>query len=446
METTLMQARNVPDRQIILASVEKLKPYERNARTHSAKQIQQIVNSIKKFGFTNPVLVDANDRIMAGHGRVEAAKKLGLRKVPTLRLDHLTDDQIRAYIIADNKIAANAGWDHEILAKELEYLTSVIDLDIDVTGFEMAEIDLIIDEAQQSANDPLDDIPEMDEDLPAVTQLGDVWQLGAHRLICGDALQLETYQTLMDTEKASMVFTDPPYNVPVDGHVCGLGKIKHREFAMGVGEMDEAQFTAFLQTACQNLAAFSTDGSLHYLCMDWRHIYELLAAGRSVYTELKNICVWNKDNAGMGSLYRSKHELVAVFKHGAKPHTNNIELGKHGRYRTNVWDYAGVNSMRKGRMDDLAMHPTVKPVAMVADAIMDSTKRNQIVLDPFAGSGTILIAAGKTGRLARCIELDPHYCDVIIRRWQTFTGLLAVHAASGNTFSDCANKGGEHAG
>ncbi len=364
--------------------------------------------------------------------------------MPTLRIDHLTDDQIRAYIIADNKIAANARWDHEILATELEYLVSTIDLDIDVTGFEMAEIDIIIDEARQTKNDSADDIPDPKSNVSAITQPGDVWQLGVHRLICGDALQQDTYQALMGTEKASMVFTDPPYNVPVDGHVCGLGKIKHREFAMGIGEMNEEQFKTFLQTTCQNIIAFSNDGSLHYLCMDWRHIYELLAAGR-IYTELKNICVWNKDNAGMGSLYRSKHELVAVFKHGAKPHTNNIELGKHGRYRTNVWDYAGVNSMRKGRIDDLTMHPTVKPVAMVADAIMDSTKRQQIVLDPFAGSGTTLIAAEKTGRLARCIELDPHYCDVIIRRWQAFTGLHAVHAASRNTFNNHKEQGDKHA-
>lgn len=404
-----------------------LRPYDRNARRHSAKQIQQIANSIKRFGFLNPILVDADNQIVAGHGRVEAAKKLGISQVPTISIEHLTSDELRAYTLADNKIAENAGWDLDILAIELQHLSTVIDLDISLTGFEMAEIDLIIGDAEKTVEQPEDDLPVVKK--WAVTQLGDIWQLGDHRLVCGDALDPDTFQNLMVGEHAAMVFTDPPYNVPVHGHVCGLGAIKHREFAMGTGEMNEAEFIAFLKTVCDNLSNFSADGSLHYICMDWRHIFELLSAGREIYSDLKNICVWNKDNAGMGSLYRSKHEFVAVFKHGRSPHINNIELGKHGRYRTNVWDYAGINTMRKGRMEDLAMHPTVKPTAMVSDAIMDSTNRGQIVLDPFAGSGTTLIAAEKTGRIARCIELDALYCDLIIRRWEKLTGYEAIHGA-----------------
>ena len=408
-----------------------LRPYDRNARRHSPKQIQQIANSIKQFGFVTPVLVSADNLIIAGHGRIAAAKKLGMAEVPTIAIEHLSPDELRAYTLADNKIAENAGWDLDILAIELQHLTMVGALDISLTGFEMAEIDLVIEGSKKA--------PPVEESIPAVearaiTQSGDVWLLGDHRLICGNSLEADIYQNLMHGDSASMVFTDPPYNVPVDGHVCGLGRIKHREFAMGVGEMDPAGFTAFLKTACENLARFSAGGSLHYICMDWRHIYELLSAGQGVYSELKNICVWNKDNAGMGSLYRSKHELVAVFKHGTAPHTNNIELGRHGRYRTNVWDYAGINTMRKGRMEELAMHPTVKPVALVADAIMDSTKRGQIVLDPFAGSGTTLIAAHKTGRVARCIELDGHYCDVIVRRWEALTRGDAVNQARDLTF------------
>lgn len=240
----------------------------------------------------------------------------------------------------------------------------------------------------------------------------------------------------MIDKKAHAIFTDPPYNVPIAGHVCGLGNIKHREFAMASGEMSEDEFIAFLLTFIQHVIAYSQNGSLHYICMDWRHTRELLIAGHQLYTELKNICIWNKDNGGMGALYRSKHEFVAVFKHGTKPHINNIELGKHGRYRTNVWDYAGVNTMRQGRMEDLAMHPTVKPVRMVADAIKDCTKRDQIILDPFAGSGTTLIAAEQSGRVARCMELDPLYCDTIIHRWQRYTGKQAVHAETGITFND----------
>lgn len=288
MSIKLSKTEYYHDQKLTLTSIKDLTPYKRNSRTHSNKQVQQIVNSIKEFGFINPILVDSSNRIMAGHGRVEAAKKLDIKEVPTLRFDHLTEDQIRAYIIADNKIAENAGWDHEILSTELEYLNSVIDLDIEITGFEMAEIDLIIDDNQDETN-PLDNIPGAEVDIPAIAQLGDIWQLGQHRLICGDSLQVDTYQILMEEEKASMIFTDPPYNVPVDGHVCGLGKIKHREFAMGVGEMTEDQFIGFLKTTCENLVSFSSNGSLHYLCMDWRHIYELLSAGRENYTELKNI-------------------------------------------------------------------------------------------------------------------------------------------------------------
>lgn len=425
------------DLQVVLKATTSLKPYKNNARTHSAKQIQQIANSIQEFGFTNPVLVDENDRIIAGHGRVLAAEKLGMKEVPTICIRNLTEVQIRAYIIADNKIAANAGWDENLLAIELRYI-SELKFDLDLIGFETEEIDSILD---GNNCDPADESPEPKKG-PAVTKVGDVWEMGAHRLICGDSLSEEIHQRLMEGKKAHAVITDPPYNVRVNGHVCGLGKVKHQEFAMASGEMSDAEFQNFLTTALDKAIKSSTDGSLHYVFMDWRHIGDLLQIGRGLYTELKNICVWNKDNGGMGALYRSKHELVAVFKHGTKPHINNIELGKHGRYRTNVWDYAGVNSLRKGRMEDLAMHPTVKPVALLADAIKDCTKHNQLVLDPFAGSGSTLIAAEKTGRAARCIEIDPHYCDVIVRRWQTLTGKEARNPASNQTFNYIA--GGDH--
>jgi DNA modification methylase len=415
--------------------VRELRPHPNNARTHSTKQIRQIAKSIEQFGFCNPVLVDDAKQIIAGHGRVEAAKLLGIDAVPTCRLSHLNDTDKRAYVLTDNKLAEKAGWDRELLAIELQGLIE-LDVDIELTGFEMAEIDLILEEAREAsgaASGPEDSVPELPSG-PAVSRTGDLWLLGSHRLLCGDARDKAAYAQLLDGTKAEFVFTDPPYNVAIDGHVCGLGRVRHREFAMGCGEMSEAEFTAFLKTVFALLAETSVDGSIHQICMDWRHIGEMLAAGRAVYTELKNLCIWNKTNAGMGSFYRSKHELVFVWKSGTAAHTNNFELGQHGRYRTNVWDYPGVNTMRQGRLEELAMHPTVKPVALVADAIKDCSRRGGVVLDPFCGSGTILMAAERTGRKARALEVDPNYVDVAVRRWQAYAGKSAVLFGSGETF------------
>src|SRR5262245_14342279 len=420
--------------QIEYTPVRELRPHPNNARTHSTKQIRQIAKSIEQFGFCNPVLVDDTKRIIAGHGRVEAAKLLGIDAVPTCQLSHLSEADKRAYVLADNKLAEQAGWDRELLAIELQGLIE-LDVDIELTGFEIAEVDLILEEAREAsaASGPEDSVPELPSG-PAVSRTGDLWLLGSHRLLCGDARDKAAYDRLLDGAKAEFVFTDPPYNVAIDGHVCGLGRVRHREFAMGCGELSEAEFTAFLKTVFGLLAESSVDGSIHQICMDWRHIGEMLAAGRAVYTELKNLCVWNKTNAGMGSFYRSKHELVFVWKSGTAAHTNNFELGQHGRYRTNVWDYPGVNTMRQGRLEELAMHPTVKPVALVADAIKDCSRRGGVVLDPFCGSGTILMAAERTGRKARALEVDPNYVDVAVRRWQAYAGKSAVLFGSGETF------------
>jgi DNA modification methylase len=415
--------------------VHELRRYPNNARTHTKRQIRQIANSIKKFGFCNPVLIDDEKQIIAGHGRVEAAKLLGIDAVPTCRLSHLSEADKRAYILADNKLAENAGWDKELLAIELQGLID-LDFEIELTGFEMPEIDIILEdacEASGASSGPEDHVPRYPSG-PAVTQTGDLWVLGNHRLLCGDARDQVAYETLLEGASAEFVFTDPPYNVRIEGNVCGLGRIRHRDFAMGCGEMSEAEFTTFLQTVFERLAKNTVDGSIHQTCMDWRHMWEMLAAGREVYGELKNLCVWNKSNAGMGTFYRSKHELVFVWKSGTAAHINNFELGQHGRNRTNVWDYAGASSMRAGRMEELAMHPTVKPVALAADAIKDCSRRGGLVLDPFCGSGTILIAAERTGRKARAIEIDPTYVDVGVRRWQTYTGKAAILAASGDTF------------
>ena len=417
-----------------------LRPFEGNARRHSRKQLAQIAASIRKFGFTNPVLVTDDNQILAGHGRVEAAKSLDMSEVPTVRLSQMTEADRRAYVIADNKLALNAGWDSEVLAGEMQALIE-IGFDVELTGFSLAEIDLTIAEAEQSKPSSKD---SNDDQIPplrttAVTCPGDVWLLGRHRLLCGDARESTSYATLMGDERAELMFTDPPYNVPIMGHVCGLGRTRHREFAMAGGEMTPTQFTGFLTSTLGNSAAYCANGAIAYVCMDWRHIAELSEAGRTVFNELKNVCVWNKTNGGMGTFYRSKHEFVFVFKVGDAPHLNTFGLGDTGRYRTNVWDYPGVNSPHVGRASELEMHPTVKPVALVKDAILDCSRRGAIVLDMFGGSGTTLIAAERTGRTARLIEFDPHYCDVIVRRYEELTGRSGRLEATGQEFATVAD-------
>jgi DNA modification methylase len=398
-----------------------LQPYKRNARTHSKVQITQIAKSIEQFGFTAPILIDGNRMILAGHGRVRAAILLGMKTVPCIRIGTLTEAQKRAYILADNKLALNAGWDEDLLASEMADLPAldVPEFDIDVIGFSVAEIDRMVEGlTPEEAGDPADDV--IPTQFPSRCAPGDIWQLGPHRLICGDALDRDVVARLMDGEQARMAFSDPPYNVPIDGHVGNSGKTQHREFAMAAGEMTQAEFVTFLTTAMRNLRDHSHDGSIHFICMDWRHMTEMLVAGGAIYDGVKNLIIWVKDNGGMGTFYRSRHELIFAFKNGKAPHMNTFELGQHGRYRTNVWQYRGVNTRKIGRMDELALHPTVKPVQMIADAIRDVSARGDIVLDLFGGSGSTLIAAAKTGRRAYLCELDPGYCDTILRRWETY--------------------------
>lgn len=416
---------------IQLIATGDLIPWATNARTHSRKQVRQIADSIGAFGFTNPVLIDETRTILAGHGRVEAAKLLGLSEVPCLRLDHMSETEKRAYVLADNKLALNAGWDEDLLAAELGVLmSSDLDFDVSITGFTIPEIDGVLALVEpEEPGDPEDDV--IPGSAPRRVHPGDIWQLGPHRLVCGNALDCGVIDQLMDGAVARMVYSDPPYNVPIDGHVGNSGKVQHREFAMASGEMSRAEFTAFLTTAMRNLADHSVDGSIHFLCMDWRHMSEMLEAGQGVYNEMKNLIVWAKDNGGMGTFYRSRHELIFVFKKGTAAHINTFELGQHGRYRTNVWEYRGVNTMRAGRMEELALHPTVKPVQMVADAIRDVSGRGDIVLDIFGGSGSTLIAAAKTGRRGYLCELDPIYCDRILARWESFANDTAEQLVCG---------------
>jgi DNA modification methylase len=410
--------------------IERLQPYPRNARTHSPEQIREIAKSIERFGFCNPVLVGDNNDVIAGHGRIAAAKFLGLKTVPTVKLSHLSEAERRAYILADNKLAEKAGWDKEILAIEIQGLID-LDFDVTVTGFSTGEIDCILTDDASDSPDPADTIPARQI---AVSQVGDCWVLGRHRLLCGDARSSSSYQTLLRGARAQYVFTDPPYNVKIDRHVCGRGKAHHPDFKMASGEMSQAEFTKFLTDVFQLLAAHSEDGSIHQICMDWRHLREMLDAGYCSYNELKNLCVWNKSNWGLGNFYRSKHELIFVWKNGTAPHINNMGLGQFGRTRSNVWDYPGANVPTENRSNELAMHPTVKPVALVADAIKDCSHRGGLVLDPFTGSGSTMIAAQETGREFRGIEIDPVYVDVAVRRWQDYTGQSAVLEASHQAF------------
>jgi DNA modification methylase len=422
---------------VIYRPIAKLELDPKNPRRHTPRQIKQIARSIEAFGFITPVLIDGGSRVIAGHGRIMAAQHLGLSEAPTICVDHLSEAQVRAFTIADNRLTDNSFWDEPLLAEQLKEL-SLLDLDfsLELTGFEMGEIDLRIEGLtlhSEGDEDTADALPTSGPG-PTVSRTGDLWLLDDQRVCCGSALDKAAYAVLMQNKKAAMVFTDPPYNVRIRRNVSGLGAVHHREFAMASGEMKEAQFTEFLTEALLLHAHHSADGSLHFICMDWRHLGELLTAGKTVYTELKNLCAWIKNHAGMGAFYRSRHELVLVFKHGRAPHRNNIQLGRYGRDRTNVWAYPSPRTPSE-EGDLLAIHPTVKPVALVADAIMDCTGRGDIVLDGFLGSGTTVIAAERTSRRCYGLELDPLYVDTIIRRWQAFTRGSARHA-SGPSFNE----------
>lgn len=426
-----LRARPPAPKHLVLAAIGDLKPNPRNARTHSRKQIHQITESIQTFGFNNPILVDDQYEVIAGHGRLQAAKQLGLSEVPVVRLSHLSDAEKRAYILADNKIALNAGWDVELLALELGELADLlpdVDLDLEIIGFDTGEIDLLLTdhEAPDPSQSKEDDIPSPAD--VAIAKPGDIWQLGQHRVLCGDARDASAAAALFADQTAGLVVTDPPYNVKVQGHVGGRGKTRHSEFAFASGEMSDQEFSDFLRDGLAVMQTHSADGALFYVFMDWRHIELLLNEGRILGLGLKNVCVWNKTTPGQGSFYRSAHELVAVFAKPGAATTNNVQLGKFGRNRSNVWTYPGVNTFKTGRGDDLTLHPTVKPVAMIAEAIKDASKRGEIVFDPFLGSGTTLLAAEKVGRRCYGVEYEPAYIDIAIRRWQRQTRKDAVLA------------------
>lgn len=423
--------------EVIYVPVTSLKPNPQNPRVHSDKQVQQIAQSIETFGFNVPILVDDRQRVIAGHGRLLAAQKLGSPTVPVIELSHLSESQYKAFLIADNRLTENSSWDEQLLGEQLKALSELeLDFDLEIIGFETAEMDVLIDGLESiRAPDPDDRLPALE--ASAVSAMGDIWKLGNHRVLCGNSLVSENYTPLLNGAKADLVITDPPYNVVIDGHASGLGKVRHREFAMASGEMNVAEFTEFLGKAMALSSLNSQQGSLAYYFMDWRHMRQILAAGLVAYGEPINLCVWAKNNGGMGSFYRSAHELVFLFKNGDASHRNNIQLGKFGRYRTNVWNYPGANTFsRSGPEGDLlALHPTPKPVALIADAIKDSTRRGDLVLDPFLGLGSAIIAAERSGRVCYGMELDPLYVDALIRRWQRRTRREAIHVESGESFT-----------
>lgn len=423
---------SIRDRLIEHVSIETLKPFPQNARTHSKKQINQIAQSMRSFGWTVPILIDADDQIIAGHGRLEAARQLGLANVPIIRIDDLSPDQVRALRIGDNRLAENASWDFDLLKVELEELIAVApDFEVTDIGFDMGEIDAILTAPDELARP--ETIADKDLEGPPIAQSGDLFGCGQHRLLCGDAKSYGDLQQLMAGERAVMVISDPPYNIGIGGFASSSDRA--REFHEASGEMTDAQYAAFLDICLANLAGAIVDGALVYLFIDWRHIDQMMRAGRLALGPHLTTAVWDKGAGGRGGIYKSGHELCCLFKFGSASHTNNVQLGRHGRNRTNIWRYPGLAAFGKGRKRALSMHPTVKPVAMIADAILDASNRGDIVLDPFAGSGTILIAAHRTGRTAYAMEIDPAYCDVALRRFRSETGVDPIHAQTGLTLS-----------
>lgn len=409
---------------------EELKPPRRQLRTHKPKQVEQIVSAIRRMGFINPLIIDPELNIVCGVGRYLAAREIGLSRLPTIMVGHLTEAELRAYAIADNKLVLNDTWDEKLLTVELsELMVLDIDLPIELTQFDMIEIDNLLHVEPEIEDGP----PDLGAGQP-VSRLGDLFVLGEHRLLCGDSRSEESFQLLLGEERARCVFSDNPYNIKILGNVSGLGKIRHGEFVMASGEMSKAEFTDFLTSVFVLLARFSVDGAIHFQCMDHRHLREMIDAGDAAYGGLKTLVVWDKVQPSMGSFYRNQFELVFVYKVGTAPHRNNFGLGEWGRNRSSVWSYPGANAMRKGRLEDLALHPTVKSLPMVIDAIRDVTHRGEIVLDPFAGAATTILACEKTGRIGRSIELDPKYVDVGILRWERATHKQAIHVETGLTF------------
>ncbi|MBD5401771.1 ParB N-terminal domain-containing protein [bacterium] len=400
----------------------------KSLRKHSKKQLQKIKNAIQKVGYTNPILIDNKQNIIAGELRLLAMKELGYTQIPAIILDNLTEEETDAIRILDNRIAEDSEWNYENLKEKIEKLLS-FDYTFEDLAFDTVDYDniFLLENTNENKvhNSDKEDDSWLDANIPKRVKFGDLWRLGDHFVLCGDSLLVKSFELLMQGELAQIVITDPPYNCKIKGHVCGLGKTQHEEFAMASGEMSDKEFAEFISKFMQNLVKFSIDGSLHYLYMDWARLNTLLNQGKKHYTELKNIAIWNKGIGGMGTMYRSQHEMVPIFKNGKAKHQNHIQLGKNGRYRTNVWGYDGIRATNPASLELLKLHPTVKPVPMLHDILLDASSKNEIVLDCFGGSGSTLLAAERCKRRARLIEISPRYVDVIIFRWEKETGKTA---------------------
>jgi DNA modification methylase len=409
--------------------VADLKPLGHETRQHPRNQIEHLKKMLSAYGVVVPIITDDQNRVVDGRAVVIAAKELGISTISAVRISHLSDNQLRALRVALNKIVGLSSWNEPELKIEIEEI-----LQID-PGLPLAidnpTLDLILD---GTGADEEDDCPVIPLDHEPISRLGDQFQCGEHTIRCGNALNAHDYASLLGAEPANMMFADGPYNVPIAGHVTRSKSAQGHDFPMGKGELSPAEFETFLTTTLGLAAKHLRNGAISYVCIDWRGLSVTLAAGNAVFSKLLNLCVWHKPNAGMGSLYRSQHELVLVYKIGTVPHTNNVHLGRYGRNRTNVWSYVGQNSLSGSSKGKLALHPTVKPVAMIADAIRDCSNRGDIILDPFGGSGTTMIAAEKTGRRARLLELNPLYVDVAIQRWQRLTGQTSYHAETGRPY------------
>ena len=419
-------------------SIGELQPYANNARKHSRKQLRKIANSLQRFGWTNPILIDERGMVLAGHGRLEAARMLGWGHVETICLSGLTEDEKRAYILADNRIAAEAGWDRDLLAIEFSTLIEG-GFEVEATGFDTIEVDRVLGfDVVEEADEDRVDLP--DPSARAVSRLGDRWTIGDQRIFAGNARDPEAYRRLLADERAQMIFTDPPYGGSIAGYFPGKGKAKHREFVEGsANEQGSAFVSDFLQPAFERMAEWSVDGAIAYVCCDWRHLREFLDATDAAFAELKNLICWVKSNASLGGFLRSQHELILACKVKPGKHINNSSMIDGGRHRSNVWSYPGTNTFRNGRLEDLAAHCTVKNRKMVADAILDCSKPGGLILDPFLGSGTTLLAAAAKGRRGAGIELDPLYVDVAVRRLEAELGAAAT-LATGETFGEVAER------
>lgn len=431
MTTSLLSPLN---QKLVWLPVEALNLPDRKARKHAQKQHEKACSFVRKTRYIPAIVTNDTGVIIHGYEFYSAAVELGWTKVPVIKLSELSPSMQNMIQVGYYKILDLGEFDMPVLQSIFQDLTIETGFDFHDIGFELTEADSILGYTLHSA-DVAEIIDPIDEKRPIVSTLGDEWMLGKHILYHGNSLEAQSYQSVMKEDIARAVVSDPPYNQK-RRDIGGKGKVNHGDFVQASGELLSNEFIEFLKTFLSHCCNHLIDGGLIYSAMDWRHAFEILTAARVLDLEQKNCLVWNKTNAGMGSHYRSKHEFFYLFKSGSSPHVNTVELGAHGRYRSNVLDYAGVNTFRKGRMKDLIAHPTVKPTALIADLILDCSKPNDIILDPFAGSGTIFLACERIGRRARAIELDGVYVDTCIRRWQAETGDDAIHKITGETFEE----------